>query len=130
MKDSIIGYNRNDFYYMNATDIYEKDGTLTYSDNISCTSPSYEVNDNICANLSIDDNNSTEKMINCYVGEVCKNKEKSLELQTFLPDNISSSNEKYKNSKSDYNIEYLKRINYMIGIIASFTISIYYITKK
>lgn len=131
MKDSIIGYSNNDFYYTKASDISEVKGVLQYnSAPISCTTSTYTTNDEICKNLKSTDQNAGEKMVNCYVSEVCKNKEKSSLLKTFLPENISVSNEKYENSKTDYNIEYLKRMNYIIGIITSITISVYYITKK
>jgi hypothetical protein len=61
--------------------------------------------------------------------ESLKNKTKSSQL-TFLPENILVSNERYQNAKSEYNIEYLNRMNYIIGIISSIAISIYYMTKN
>ena len=127
MKDTIIGYSSNDFYYTNASDI--SNGGLTSDPSISCDTTS-SIEDSICANLRSSDPNANDTMVKCYVREVCKNKTKSSQLKTFLPENISVSNEKYQNSKSDYNIEYLKRMNYIIGIISSITISIYYITKN
>jgi hypothetical protein len=131
MKDTIIGYSNNDFYYTNASDISEINGVLKYNDApISCKDSTIEINDKICKGLKSTDKNAGEKIVNCYVREVCRNKEKSSQLKTFLPENISVSNENYKNSKSEYNIEYLRRMNYIIGIISSITISIYYITKK
>jgi hypothetical protein len=136
MKDTIIGYSNNDFYYTNASDISEINGILNYNNAsysgapISCNQSTMTINDTICKGVKSTDQNAGEKIVNCYVREVCRNKEKSSQLKTFLPENISVSNEKYKNSKSEYNIEYLKRMNYIIGIISSITISIYYITKK
>lgn len=124
MKDTIIGYSSNDFYYTNASDIIN--GVFTGT-SISCDTTS---DDPTCVNLKSTDRDAGDKMVKCYVREVCKNKTKSDQLKTFLPENISVSNEKYQNSKSDYNIEYLKRMNYIIGIISSITISIYYITKN
>jgi len=126
MKDTIIGYSSNDFYYTNASDI--KDGVFRGT-TISCDTTS-SIDDSTCVKLESTNRNAGDTMVKCYVREVCKNKTKSDQLKTFLPENISVSNEKYQNSKSDYNIEYLKRMNYIIGIISSITISIYYITKK
>ena len=130
MKQTTIGYNSSDFYYKTASDIYEQNGTLKYNNsNITCASPSYPVNDNICATLKSTDKNAGEQMVNCYLQELCKNKDKASQLHNFLPENISVSTEKYNNSKNDYNIEYLIRMNYILGIVAATTISIYYIIK-
>ena len=127
MKDTILGYSSNDFYYTNASDI--SNDALISDSSISCGSTS-SIQDSICANLKSSDANADDIIKKCYMHEVCKNKTKSAQLKTFLPENISVSNEKYQNAKSDYNIIYLKRMNYIIGIITSITISIYYITKK
>jgi hypothetical protein len=127
MKDTILGYSSNDFYYTNASDI--SNGGLISNPSISCDTTS-SIEDSTCANLISTAQNALNEMKKCYVREVCKNKTKSAQLKTFLPENISVSNEKYENAKSDYNIIYLKRMNYIIGIITSITISIYYITKK
>jgi len=129
MKDTILGYSSNDFYYTNASDI-SQDGVYNGSSTSKSISCDTSIDDSICANLESGDNNALEKIIKCYVSEVCKNKTKSSELKTFLPENISVSNEKYQNAKSEYNIIYLNRMNYIIGIISSIAISIYYITKK
>jgi len=127
MKDTILGYSSNDFYYTNASDITID--RLTSTPSISCSSTS-DIVDSTCAVLESNDPNADDTIKQCYMREVCKNKTKSTQLKTFLPENISVSNEKYQNAKSDYNIIYLKRMNYIIGIITSITISIYYITKK
>jgi hypothetical protein len=126
MEDTILGYSSNDFYYINASDI--SNGRLTSNPSISCDTTS-SIQDSTCANLKSNDPNAGDTMVKCYVREVCKNKTKSSQL-TFLPENILVSNERYQNAKSEYNIEYLNRMNYIIGIISSIAISIYYMTKN
>ena len=58
----------------------------------------------------------------------CKYKELTAKFLYSKQNNLGSD-EKYSNTKTIYNIEYMKRINYIIGIVGIFS-AVYYIKRR
>jgi hypothetical protein len=115
----IIGYSPHDFFYSKITTI---DTTTPFNPSTSCTS-------NLPTDIDCNDSNffSTNKA-NCITTAACKNKTKSDQLLQ-LNNEYSGSDEKYRNTKSKYDVEYYTMLNLGTGILGVF-VYIYFLVKQ
>lgn len=139
-----IGYNIDDFYYLQTYEQYnfpkiDANGNLIRSatdgpqpyiiDSASCSSATTTLGDDVdkCydwaksggssmqtsdGNLIV--NNWTNNGDNCFVKELCKNKEKAAAIYD-LRYSHSGSGERYLDTSVEYNYEVMKTINLSIG---------------
>ena len=116
----LVGFNPNDLFYYAAP-------------------PALQPNPETCANLDIYnpswdtkckiDVSSTGMPFkdfsnNCYVKQLCVNKDKSDKLMS-LQKSHSGTDEKNVNTKELYNVEFAKTINLVVGIVGVGTLIFY-----
>lgn len=117
-----VSYNPNDFYYVSSNLDLKTCNTVDVNkmNNLCCSDPilsNYTMDKSKCPNWST----NKEK---CYTYEVCKNKQNAL-LSNKIENNHSGSQERFANTKKQYEYEIMKTINITSGI-AIFTIATYY----
>jgi hypothetical protein len=106
--DTIVGYNKNDFFYVNA----ENAGislTPEICSLLNVNSPTWDIS---CNDAFFFDNSA-----NCMKKELCINKEQAAKLKS-LQQNHSGADEKYDNSKQVYDQTFAHTINLGGGILA------------
>ena len=102
MSDIIVGFSPNDFYYVNAN--VDMPPTLDACPSITRDS---------CDTKYDED---TANMHDCYLMELCKNKENADSIQK-MKNNHLGSDQNYLNMKNIYMNEYMKTIHYSAAII-------------
>ena len=107
--DIIVGYNKNDFFYVNAEDTANQQ--LTSSD---CTF-SVGLHDPIW-DISCNSTHFVDNSANCLTRGLCINKEYAGKLQS-MQQNHSGAGEQYDNAKRVYNQTFAHTLNLGSGII-------------
>ena len=111
-----VAYSPNDFYYVSSN-----------VDLSTCSSANVAALDASCCTVMEDKTNCPYYNANkeiCYKHEVCKNKNNAL-LANKMDNNHSGANERYVNTKKQYEYEIMKTINISSGI-AIFAIATMY----
>jgi hypothetical protein len=111
-----INYNPNDFFYVSVKDY------MMPTDDQCKTSFNY----NILTDASCipSDDSWKDLSFNCYKRELCKNKEKSKEINN-LQNNHLGSDQNYLDTNNVYMNEYIKTFNLSIGILILILTSYY-----
>ena len=118
--DIIVGYNKNDFFYVNAE---TNGGTLTAANctmNVGLYDPIWDVS---CNASHFVDNSA-----NCMVKELCMNKEYASKIKS-MQQNHSGADEQYENAKQVYDQTFARTLNLGSGILL-LLILMYKITKS
>jgi len=105
--DILIGYNKNDFFYVNATNKGEMP-TAKMCDDLNVNDYKWDIS---CNNTHFLDNSA-----NCLKKELCINKEYSDTIKELQQIN-SGSVEKYDNVTEEYDQTFLQTLNLGSGII-------------
>jgi len=105
--DILIGYNKNDFFYVNATNKGEMPDSKTCA-NLNVNDYNWDIK---CNNVNFLDNSA-----NCLKKELCINKEYSGTIKELQQVN-SGSNEKYDNVTEEFDQTFLQTLNLGSGII-------------
>lgn len=106
--DIIVGYNKNDFFYVNAE---TNSGALTAANctmNVGLHDPIWDVS---CNAKHFVDNSA-----NCMVKELCINKEYANKIKS-MQQNHSGADEQYENAKQVYDQTFARTLNLGSGII-------------
>ena len=106
--DIIVGYNKNDFFYVNAE---TNGGTLTAANctmNVGLHDPIWDIS---CNAANFVDNSG-----NCMVKELCINKEYANKIKS-MQQNHSGADEQYENAKQVYDKTFAHTLNLGSGII-------------
>lgn len=105
--DILIGYNKNDFFYVNA----ENNGEMPNSgmcDDLNVHDASWDIS---CNNTNFIDNSA-----NCLKKELCINKEYSNTIKS-MQQTHSGSDEKYDNAKDVYDQTFAHTVNLGTGVV-------------
>jgi hypothetical protein len=106
--DIIVGYNKNDFFYVNAE---TKSGALTATNctmNVGLHDPIWDVSCNAT--------NFVDNSANCMVKELCINKEYANKIKS-MQQNHSGADEQYENAKQVYDQTFAHTLNLGSGIL-------------
>jgi hypothetical protein len=118
--DIIVGYNKNDFFYVNAE---TNGGELTANKctmNISIHDPIWDVSCNA--------KNFVDNSANCMLKELCINKEYANKIKS-MQQNHSGSDEQYENARQVYDQTFARTLNLGSGILVLIFL-MYKITKS
>ena len=118
--DIIVGYNKNDFFYVNAE---TNGGTLTTANckmNVGLHDPTWDVSCNAA--------NFVDNSANCMVKELCINKEYANKIKS-MQQNHSGADEQYENAKQVYDQTFARTLNLGSGILVLLLL-MYKITKS
>jgi len=106
--DIIVGYNKNDFFYVNAE---TNSGALTAANctmNVGLHDPIWDVSCNAT--------NFVDNSANCMIKELCINKEYANKIKS-MQQNHSGADEQYENAKQVYDQTFARTLNLGSGII-------------
>jgi hypothetical protein len=118
--DIIVGYNKNDFFYVNAENT---NGILSASD---CT---FDVDlHNTIWDTSCNETHFVDNSANCLKKELCINKEYANTIK-HMQQNHSGADEKYENAKQVYDQTFARTLNLGGGILVLLML-IYKVTTK
>lgn len=107
--DILIGYNKNDFFYVNA----ENNGEMPNDE--TCKGTELKIHD-ASWDIRCNNTNFIDNSANCLNKELCINKEYSNKIKS-MQQTHSGSGEKYDNAKDVYDQTFAHTVNLGTGIV-------------